>query len=147
MGLAKKPPREGPKIEPRLQTRGMTENALGCSSFSVTISATIVRMIPTTCVSQAHQNVSMLLPFPLKAPAMDLATIAIGRLLDMPQRRLAIMVHVNPSRIDGLRPKLSDALPHRMAVRHCEREKTPETSPDHFPMSLFRTPKLSIIAG
>jgi hypothetical protein len=26
---------------------GITENALGCSSFSGTISATIVRMIPT----------------------------------------------------------------------------------------------------
>jgi hypothetical protein len=46
-GLAKNPPNEGPKIEPRLQTRGMIEKARGCSSFSGTISATIVRIIPT----------------------------------------------------------------------------------------------------
>jgi hypothetical protein len=46
-GLAKKPPNDGPKIDPRLQTNGMIEKALGCSSFSGTISATIVRMIPT----------------------------------------------------------------------------------------------------
>lgn len=46
-GLAKNPPRDGPKVDPRLHTMGITENALGCSSFSGTISATIVRMIPT----------------------------------------------------------------------------------------------------
>ena len=28
-GLAKKPPKDGPKIDPRLQTRGIIENALG----------------------------------------------------------------------------------------------------------------------
>lgn len=28
-GLAKKPPKDGPKIEPKLQTRGIIENALG----------------------------------------------------------------------------------------------------------------------
>jgi hypothetical protein len=32
-GLARNPPNEGPKIDPRLQTRGMIENALGCNSF------------------------------------------------------------------------------------------------------------------
>ena len=46
-GLAKKPPKVGPAMEPKLQTRGMIENALGCSSFSGTISATIVRIMPT----------------------------------------------------------------------------------------------------
>jgi hypothetical protein len=46
-GLAKKPPNEGPKIEPRLHTSGIIENALGWSSFSGTISATMVLMIPT----------------------------------------------------------------------------------------------------
>jgi len=46
-GFAKKPPNEGPKIDPRLQTSGIMENARGCSSFSGTISATMVRMIPT----------------------------------------------------------------------------------------------------
>jgi hypothetical protein len=47
-GLAKKPPNEGPKIEPRVHTSGMIEKALGWSSLSGTISATIVLMIPTT---------------------------------------------------------------------------------------------------
>lgn len=46
-GLAKNPPKDGPNIEPRLHTNGMIENALGCNSFSGTISATIVRIIPT----------------------------------------------------------------------------------------------------
>ena len=46
-GFAKKPPKDGPKIEPILHTSGMIEKALGWSSFSGTISATIVRMIPT----------------------------------------------------------------------------------------------------
>ena len=46
-GLAKNPPNEGPKMEPRLHTSGIIENALGWSSFSGTISATMVLMIPT----------------------------------------------------------------------------------------------------
>jgi hypothetical protein len=46
-GLAKNPPKEGPKMEPRLHTSGMIENALGWSSFSGTISATMVLMMPT----------------------------------------------------------------------------------------------------
>jgi hypothetical protein len=28
-GFAKKPPKEGPKMDPRFHTKGMTENALG----------------------------------------------------------------------------------------------------------------------
>jgi len=47
VGLAKKPPNEGPKIDPMLQTNGIIENARGCNSFSGTISATIVLMMPT----------------------------------------------------------------------------------------------------
>lgn len=51
-GLAKNPPKEGPKMDPKFHTRGMTEKARGCSSFSGTNSATIVRMIPTVSVSK-----------------------------------------------------------------------------------------------
>lgn len=47
-GLAKKPPNEGPNIEPRLQTRGIIEKARGWSSFSGTNSATMVLIIPTS---------------------------------------------------------------------------------------------------
>lgn len=46
-GSAKKPPKLGPMTEPKLQTRGMILKALGCSSLSGTISATMVLMIPT----------------------------------------------------------------------------------------------------
>lgn len=46
-GSAKKPPKAGPMIDPRLQTMGMMENALGWSSLSGTISATTVLMMPT----------------------------------------------------------------------------------------------------
>lgn len=49
-GCAKNPPNDGPNIDPKLQTNGIIENARGCNSFWGTISATIVRMIPTiTC--------------------------------------------------------------------------------------------------
>ena len=49
-GLAKKPPKAGPKTLPTDQTRGIREKALGWSSFSGTISATTVRMMPTAKV-------------------------------------------------------------------------------------------------
>ena len=50
-GFAKIPPNEGPKMEPSVHTRGMTENAGGCNSFWGTISATMVRIIPTDGIS------------------------------------------------------------------------------------------------
>jgi hypothetical protein len=46
-GRAKKPPKAGPNTLPTDHTSGMIEKALGCSSLSGTISATIVLMIPT----------------------------------------------------------------------------------------------------
>lgn len=56
-GLAKKPPKLGPKTEPILQTRGMREKACGWSSFHGTISATIVLIIPTSwCVSELEHE-------------------------------------------------------------------------------------------
>lgn len=54
VGLANIPPKEGPNIEPIVHTRGMTEKAIGCSSFSGTISATMVRIMPTERISCAH---------------------------------------------------------------------------------------------
>lgn len=32
-GRAKNPPNDGPKIDPRLHTKGIIEKALGCNSF------------------------------------------------------------------------------------------------------------------
>jgi len=131
-GLAKNPPNEGPKIDPRLQTSGMIENALGCNSFSGTISATMVRMIPT---------------FPLHPPARALAMIAIGSEVEAPHIKLVIMVRVRPVRIVGFLPNLSEALPQTIAVTHCDNEKTEEVIPAHFATSFWFTPKLSIISG
>jgi len=73
--------------------------------------------------------------------------MAIGRLVDIPHSKLAIMVHVNPTRIAGFRPNVSDALPHITAVRHCARENTADVMPAHFGTFFLSTPKLSIISG
>ena len=86
-------------------------------------------------------------PFPLQPPASALAVIAIGRLVDMPQSKPDSMVQINPARIAGLRPNLSEARPQSTAVRHCESEKTPEVIPAHFAMFFLSMPKLSIISG
>jgi hypothetical protein len=113
-GLAKNPPNEGPKMEPRLQTKGMMEKALGCSSFSGTISATIVLIIPTSLISLLSPSLPLSeqtkeekrdIPFPLQPPAIALLKIAIGKLVLMPQTRLANIVNDRPIRIVGFRPK------------------------------------------
>jgi hypothetical protein len=83
----------------------------------------------------------------LKAPAIALAIIAIGRFVDKPHTTLKIKVHVSPTSIVGFRPNLSEALPQSIAVRHCEREKTADVIPAHLATSFFDTPKLSIISG
>jgi hypothetical protein len=84
---------------------------------------------------------------PLQAPARALERIAIGRVEDIPQIKLEIIVQVRPIKIEGFRPNLSDALPQSIAVVHCEREKTAEVMPAHFATSFLFTPKLSIISG
>jgi hypothetical protein len=84
---------------------------------------------------------------PLQPPARALAAIAMGRVVDIPQINVEIMVQVRPTKIAGFRPNISDALPQRIAVVHCEREKTAEVMPAHFATSFFFTPKLSIISG
>ncbi len=71
----------------------------------------------------------------------------MGRVVDTPQINVEIMVQVRPTKIAGFRPNMSDALPQRIAVVHCEREKTAEVMPAHFATSFFFTPKLSIISG
>jgi hypothetical protein len=87
------------------------------------------------------------LPFPLKAPAIALETIAIGKVVDRPHIKLNNKVHVSPINMDGFRPNLSEALPQSTAVTHCAREKTADVMPAHFATSLFSTPKPSIISG
>jgi len=65
----------------------------------------------------------------------------------MPHSKLDIMVQVRPIKIEGFRPNLSDARPHRIAVQHCEREKTAAVMPAHFATFFLSMPKLSIISG
>jgi len=71
----------------------------------------------------------------------------MGRVVDIPQIKVEIMVQVRPIKIAGFRPNMSDALPQRTAVVHCERENTAEVMPAHFATSFFFMPKLSIISG
>ena len=75
-GFAKAPPKPGPKIDPITQTNGMTEKAFGCSSLYGTISATVVRRIPT---------------LPLLAPAKLRATMVQANDLEKPNSRLVLM--------------------------------------------------------
>lgn len=84
---------------------------------------------------------------PLLPPMMARMMMAMGRLVDMPQMRKQIMVLARPQRIIGLRPNLSDALPHATAVKLCETEKMAPVKPAHLATSFFSTPKLAIISG
>ena len=102
-GFAKAPPRAGPKILPIVHIKGMILKALGCRFLYGTISATMVRMIPT---------------FPFEAPAIDLTIIAQVRDREKPKSRLVVMVQVKPIKIVGFRPKRSDACPQNTAVTH-----------------------------
>lgn len=78
---------------------------------------------------------------------MALTAMAIGRLVDTPQIIKQIMVLASPTKITGLRPNLSDALPHGTAVMLCDKEKTEPVMPAHRATSVFSTPKLCIISG
>lgn len=57
-GLAKKPPKAGPTTEPRDHIMGIKEKAIGWSSFCGTISATMVRIIPTIIVRYGRLEAS-----------------------------------------------------------------------------------------
>lgn len=116
-GRTRLPPMLGPKTDPTFHTSGIMLKALGCSSRCGTISATTVRMIPT---------------LPLEKPCIDRAAKAMAIELENPNMRVVIMTRVKASRIIGLRPKRSEALPHTMAVRHCEREKQADSQPEYF---------------
>ncbi len=131
-GSASAPPNPGPNMLPIVQTRGMIENALGCSSFQGTISATVVLMIPT---------------FPLPAPARHLATIAQDKERESPNRTLVSIVQTMPAKITGFRPKRSDARPQAIPVTAWLKEKTAEVIPAHLATLFLGTPKLSIIWG
>ena len=73
--------------------------------------------------------------------------MAMGKLVDMPQKKKQIMVLARPVRMTGLRPNLSDALPQATAVRLWETEKMAPVRPAHLATSSFSTPKLAIISG
>lgn len=131
-GLARAPPRPGPKILPIVKTKGIKLNALACSSFSGIISATTVLKVPT---------------FPFVPPAMALATIAHGKFCEKPNRRQLIKAENTARRMVGFRPHRSAARPHKNPVQAWEREKVAVTMPAHFATSFLGTLKLSIISG
>lgn len=81
----------------------MKLNARGCSSFSDTISATAVLIIPT---------------LPFDSPCSGLAMNAHTSDRENPKRTLEVIVQVKASTIIGFRPTLADALPHAIPVRH-----------------------------
>ena len=81
----------------------MTLKARGCKTFCGTISATVVRIIPTV---------------PLLAPAKALAAIAHARERENPNRSDAHIVQNNPIKMIGFRPNRSEARPQAMAVIH-----------------------------
>ncbi len=78
---------------------------------------------------------------------MARTAMAIGRLVDTPQKTKHIMVHTRPMRIVGLRPMLSDAQPQGTAVTLWHIEKTAPVMPAHWATSSFSTPKPWIISG
>lgn len=87
------------------------------------------------------------LPLPFPPPMTPLTMMAIGRLVDSPQNMKQTIVLARPTNMTGFRPNLSDALPHGTAVMLCDNEKTEPVRPAHLAISVFSTPKLSIISG
>lgn len=153
-GWAKKPPKLGPTTEPSDQTKGMIEKALGWSSLSGTISATMVRMMPTSRVAGQYSVVKadpmpmeIHSPLPLPPPWIARTVMAIGRLVDMPHTTKVIIVLSKPAIRTGFRPKRSDAFPQGTAVMLWDREKTAEVSPAHCATLFCSTPKPRIISG
>ena len=131
-GYTNAPPNAGPNIEPIVHTKGMIEKARGCNSFSGTISATTVLMIPT---------------FPFDKPCADLAMNAHTRDVEKPKSRLDAIVHVNAMRITGFRPSLSDARPQAIPVNAWDKEKTADVRPAYFATCSVGTLKDCIISG
>ena len=78
---------------------------------------------------------------------MARTVMAIVKLVDMPQMTKQVIVLRRPKRIMGFRPTMSDALPHAMAVRLWDSEKTAAVMPAHLATSSLGMPKLRIISG
>lgn len=100
-GRASAPPKAGPKILPIVQTIGIILKARGCSSRCGTISATIVRMMPT---------------FPFMKPIKARDTRTIDRLDDIPNMIDSSIVKICPLIMTGLRPIRSDNVPQGTAI-------------------------------
>ena len=88
-GLARAPPKIGPKMLPTCHTSGKVAKAIGCNDFCGTISATVVRRMPT---------------LPLLAPEAALAIIHHVRLFEKPKNRLELMAENMASMMMGFRP-------------------------------------------
>ena len=86
-------------------------------------------------------------PLPLPPPMTARMTMAMVRLVDMPQMRKQTMVLARPVRMTGLRPNLSEAFPQTTAVMLWAMEKTAPVKPAHVATSDSSTPKLAIISG
>lgn len=89
----------------------------------------------------------MIPTFPLPAPDMALANKAIGSDVLNPHISDVSIVLSMPSRMMYFRPYRSLAVPHGIAVRHCEREYIADVAPAQKAMSGSGTLKLSIISG
>jgi len=85
-GEARAPPKMGPKTLPIDQTKGMTLNAMGCSSFCGTSSATTWRIRESSISGETHYGpvVRMIPTFPLLAPASVRAMSAHARFCENP---------------------------------------------------------------
>ena len=102
-GSARAPPITGPMMLPKFQMSGMTEKARGRSACSGTISATMVRMMPT---------------LPLTSPENIRAKKAIASDVLKPNSSRLVKVVSRPINTTGLRPMRSDMRPHRIPVKH-----------------------------
>jgi len=131
-GEANAPPRIGPRIDPTCQTRGSVAKAFGCSSLCGTISATVVRKMPT---------------LPFDAPLAALAIRQTVRFFEKPKRTLELMAHVIANSMIGFLPYLSLARPQEMAVKAWLMENTALIIPAHFGTSFLGMLKDSIISG
>ena len=114
----------------QLTTNGINENALGCNSFSGTISATNVLIVPT---------------FPFKTPAIHLATIACGSDFEKPKSNDDISVPTSPNSKTGFRPNRSLARPQKTPLVNWEKAKLADVTPTQNAIRSSGTPKDLII--
>jgi hypothetical protein len=60
--------------------------------------------------------------FPFPAPLSALAVKAMGKVVENPHNKLVTIVFNNPNNMMYFLPNRSLALPHAIAVTHCESE-------------------------